>query len=172
MTEPAATSPVVWKAAARTVVVAVLLVGAFAVLPLRDDRWWLGLGIGLAMVAALVPWAVGRVRHVAEADRPLVVAVAALLQLLTVLVVGFAAAYYALNHDGTQMLGLETRVDAVYFTVTTLSTVGFGDVVAVGQGARVLVTIQILFNLVFVGTAARVLLSAARRGQDAPALER
>jgi voltage-gated potassium channel Kch len=157
MARPASTSSL----AGRTVALAVVLVGAFVVLPLRGDRWWLGTAAGVVLLGALVPWTVRRAREVAAAERPVAAAVATLLQLLTILVIGFAATYYALAHDGTQMRGLETRVDAVYFTVTTLSTVGFGDITATGQAARVVVTVQILFTLVFVGTAVRVLSSVA-----------
>jgi hypothetical protein len=56
---------------------------------------------------------------------------------------------------------MSTRIDAVYFTVTTLSTVGFGDVHAVGQAARLVVTGQILVNLAFLGIVVRVLARAA-----------
>lgn len=52
--------------------------------------------------------------------------------------------------------------DALYFTLATLATVGYGDVHAVGQAARIAVTGQILFNLVFVGVAVAVLGSAVR----------
>ena len=45
---------------------------------------------------------------------------------------------------------LETRTDALYFTVATLGTVGYGDVHPVGQMARIFATAQIVFDLVFV----------------------
>lgn len=47
--------------------------------------------------------------------------------------------------------------------MTTLATVGFGDVHATGQLARALVTAQIAFNLVFVGALASVLTTRIRR---------
>ena len=49
---------------------------------------------------------------------------------------------YGINRSGTQIPGLETRLDSIYFTVTTLSTVGFGDIAAHSQGARAVVTVQ------------------------------
>ena len=52
---------------------------------------------------------------------------------------------------------LRTKTDALYFTVTTLATVGFGDVHPTGQVARAIVTAQIVFNLVFLGSLARLL---------------
>ena len=52
------------------------------------------------------------------------VGVEAIVLLVAMLVLGFAAVYYAMDADQGQFAGLATRVDSVYFTVTTLSTVG------------------------------------------------
>ena len=57
--------------------------------------------------------------------------------LLTILMTGFAAVYYGMNHAHDQFRGLDTRIDGIYFTVTTLSTVGYGDITAVSQTGRV-----------------------------------
>lgn len=75
-----------------------------------------------------------------------------LVLLLELVVVAFALAYYvvAINTTG-QFSGIETRIDALYFTMTTMATVGFGDVLAEGQVARALVTGHMVFNLVFIG---------------------
>ena len=54
-----------------------------------------------------------------------------------------------------QIDGLETRTDALYFTLSTMATVGFGDVHAVGQLARVTVSFMIVFNIVVVAALAR-----------------
>jgi voltage-gated potassium channel len=47
--------------------------------------------------------------------------------------------------------------------MSTLGTVGFGDIHATGQLARGLVTPQIVFNLVFVGTLASLVTTQVRR---------
>jgi hypothetical protein len=140
-----------------------LLVGAYAVLPLQGGRWWLGAAIGAAVLAATIPLTVHRLRAVLGSDQPALEALSAIVVLLTMLVVGFAAIYFAMDRDHGQFTGLDTRVDAIYFTVTTLSTVGFGDITAASQTARLVVTMQIVFNLVFVGIAVRVLVGAARQ---------
>jgi voltage-gated potassium channel len=71
--------------------------------------------------------------------------------------------FYLLNAQNPEQLeGLSTRVDALYFTMSTLTTVGFGDVHATGQAARIMVVIQMAFNLVFVATAAAVLSARIR----------
>jgi len=50
-----------------------------------------------------------------------------------------------------------TRVDALYFAMTVFTTVGFGDIAARSQVARVVVIVQMLADLVYVGLLARVL---------------
>lgn len=78
-------------------------------------------------------------------------------------VVGFALGFYILSErDPSQVVGLETRLDALYFTMTTLTTVGYGDIYASGQTARALVLVQMIFNVVFVAAAATLLSSRIR----------
>ena len=57
------------------------------------------------------------------------------------------------------------KIGALYFTVTVFSTVGFGDITAKTDLARTLVTIQMLFNLVVIGLAAKVVFGAVDVGQ-------
>ena len=53
---------------------------------------------------------------------------------------------------------------ALYFTVTVFATVGFGDIVAQTNGMKLLVTLQMLLDLVVLGLVIRLLTSAAQRG--------
>ncbi|UGT64476.1 potassium channel family protein [Nocardia asteroides] len=88
-----------------------------------------------------------------------------ILLLLTVTVVFFALTYYLLaKNDPGQFDGLVTRTDALYYTIVTLGTVGFGDVHAVGQTARVVTMLQIVFDLVVVGILLAVATGAITRG--------
>ena len=81
-----------------------------------------------------------------------------LLFLVYVVVPMFALGYLGLEKaDPGQFDELATKTDSLYFTVSTLATVGFGDVHAVGQLARAVVIVQIAFNLVFVGTLVSLL---------------
>lgn len=61
----------------------------------------------------------------------------------------------------TQPLDRDT---ALYFTVTVFATVGFGDIVAASNAMKLLVTLQMLLNLVVFGLVIRVISSAAQRG--------
>ena len=62
-----------------------------------------------------------------------------------------------------QFVGLETKTDALYFALTTLTTIGFGDVSAEGQLARGLVIVQMLFNVIVLTAAARTAIRAVTR---------
>ena len=117
--------------------------------------------VGVSMLGwAIVTQLRRHIRNSAEENIP------TLLMLLALVAVVFALGYYVLEeHSPGQMSGLSTRTDALYFTVATLTTVGYGDVHAVGQVARSLVTLQLLFDVVFVGalvsTVVRTLRSKA-----------
>ena len=105
-----------------------MLTLGYALLPLRGERWWIGAAVGVAAIVGIVPITIRRFHAVRRAEQPVLVAVEAIVLLVTMLVLGFAAVYYAMDADQGQFDGLDTRLDSVYFTVTTLSTVGFGDI--------------------------------------------
>jgi hypothetical protein len=86
----------------------------------------------------------------------------AIIALIVVSLVVFSAAYEGLALAGHQFSGLRTRLDALYFTMVTLSTVGFGDVTATGQAARAVVVVQIVYNFVFLTTGASALVQQMR----------
>jgi voltage-gated potassium channel len=102
-------------------------------------------------------WAiVGQVRHqlVSASDA----GIQSLVMLLELVAVVFALGYYVLELSAPgEVAGLQTRTDALYFTVSTVATVGYGDVHAVGQLARGLVIVQIVFDVVFVAALVTLL---------------
>ena len=142
-----------------------LIVAYFAV-PLGHDvpTWRLLFGIALTFVAVSSAGLiiVRQVRfQVSGVGR--VVRIQGLLLLLEIVVVAFATAYYMLAESSShQMAGVDTRLDSLYFTIVTMATVGYGDVHAVGQFARGLVTVQIVFNLIFVGALTSLVTSRMR----------
>ncbi len=80
--------------------------------------------------------------------------------LLEIAVLAFALTYYSIaEHRPDEFHGMHTRLDALYFTVTTTTTVGFGDINAAGQLSRALVVVQIAFNVVFLAAASRLVSS-------------
>ena len=59
-----------------------------------------------------------------------------------------------------------TRTDSLYFTVTVFATVGFGDITATSQVARLIVTAQMILDLIVLGLGIRVFLGAVQRGRQ------
>ena len=86
-----------------------------------------------------------------------------LVSILALVVVAFASVYFLLNRsDPGQVAGLTTRLDSMYFTLTTLVTVGYGDVHPQGQAARGIACLQFVFNAVFVVGLVRAMLYQAQ----------
>ena len=56
-----------------------------------------------------------------------------------------------------------TRTVSLYFTVTTFSTVGYGDITAASQAARLVVTAQMILDLLVLGLGIRVFIGGATR---------
>jgi hypothetical protein len=55
---------------------------------------------------------------------------------------------------------------ALYLVITVFSTVGFGDITPESNGARILISIQMLLDLIVIGAVVRLLVSAAKSGLD------
>lgn len=85
--------------------------------------------------------------------------VSTLLIVVNIVIAFFSLIYYAM---ADQFSGLDSRLDGLYFSVTTLCTVGFGDITAVSQTARAIVTVQMVFDLVVVTSALSIIVSAVR----------
>lgn len=145
----------------RSIAVPTSLVVLYFAVP-SDGRWlWPAILLAVAAVVAIVPITVRRIEMIQRSDHPMADALEAVALMVSLLLVSFSAAYYSLARNTDQFPGLETRIDAFYFTVTTLATVGFGDLVPVGQGARAMVAVQILLNLSVIGGSIRVVAGAA-----------
>ncbi|MET9634497.1 potassium channel family protein, partial [Lentzea sp. NPDC006480] len=76
----------------------------------------------------------------------------------------FANAFFLLaRHQPGSFNCSLSRTDALYFVVTVFATVGFGDIVPVSPLARVIVTAQMIGDLLVLGVALKVILLAVRR---------
>jgi voltage-gated potassium channel len=74
----------------------------------------------------------------------------------------FASAYLIIADVPGEMTGLRTPLDALYFTMTTIMTIGFGDIAAEGQIARGAVLLQMFFSVVVLTASVRLLSSLVR----------
>lgn len=77
----------------------------------------------------------------------------------------FAGTYFYLErHAATDFNVPMTRFDALYFTISVLSGVGFGDIVPRSELAREIVTLQMIGDLILLGVAARMVIDAMNEG--------
>jgi hypothetical protein len=152
-----------WKRWARLAVVLALVLVLYFTVPVSfeiSSGDVVQLVVSLAALSLLAILVLVEVRHqLLEVDRRIDGLVIALM----IAVLGFALGFYVLaQRNPGQIVDLHTRIDALYFTMATLLTIGYGDVHAAGQAARTLVLIQMVFNVVIVATAASTITTRIR----------
>ena len=142
----------------RGLVVTTVLVVLYYLLPLDrplDTGTAVRLLIGLLVFAGLTVW---QVRAITGSRYPGLRAAEALGLIVPLYLLLFASTYYLMERASaanfTQPL---TRTDALYFSVTVFTTVGFGDITAKSETARVVLIVQMLADLALLGAGARVL---------------
>lgn len=152
----------------RSAAVAVVLVALYYLLPLEHVRNTTAtLVVGLLILVGVTAW---QLRAIVTNRAPAVRAVEALAMTLPLFLLLFATVYFTMagadpaNFTSHTM----TRTDALYFTVTVFATVGFGDITAVSQAARLVVTAQMLLDLLVLGLIVRAFMGAVRLGKRQP----
>jgi len=143
------------------------LVVVFALAPISTNRWWLGVVVGLLVVAGSVPLTVKRVKGVSATHSPYLEASLAILMMVAMVIIGFASMYTAMSRHHQEFTGIHTKLDAIYFTVTTLATVGYGDLAPGGQLARAIAITQMIVDILVIGVAARLAMRVASRETEA-----
>ena len=84
--------------------------------------------VATVAVAAMMVWQVNAILH---AELPQLRAIDALAVSVSLMAVLFAATYESLSlHDPGSFTEVLNRTDALYFTFTTLTTIGYGDITA------------------------------------------
>lgn len=162
-----------WKRGLRLALLLVAVLVLYFVVPVSTEvrgAEWVRIVVSLLAFGLLTVLVLHQVQlQIQDPDRRIDGLVVALL----VGVTGFAYAFYVIElHHPEQFAGMETRIDALYYTMTTLLTIGYGDVNAVGQAARALVLVQMVFNVVVIATAATTLSNQVRVRAAARAEER
>lgn len=145
-----------------SVIVLVVLYGALPV-PHRTDAGVLAeLTIGLMVFAAVLGW---EVLKVMGAEHPELRAAEALAIAVPVVLIVFAFTYLSLSRNFPDSFSERLdHVGAMYFTLTVVSTVGFGDIVAKTHAARILVSFQIILDFVLLVGIVRAVFFAAQVG--------
>ena len=119
--------------------------------------------LGISLVVVVVGTVIS-IQYVLRARYPMLRVFEVLAVVVALVLASFASAYAYLSHvDSDAFSEVLTRTDALYFSITTATTVGFGDISASTEGARIVVMLQMITNVVVLGVAARSLLYAARK---------
>jgi hypothetical protein len=139
-----------------------LMLAVYWLAPVQDAvnvGWLLRLLCGLAITAGFLAW---QVRAIQRVNRPLIRAVHALVSSILMFFIVFALTYLGMSHAHPHSFSQPlNKVGALYFTVTTFATVGYGDIVPTTNATRVISTIQMLLDLLVIATTARLLFRTA-----------
>ena len=119
---------------------------------------------GLLVFVGITVW---QVRTITGSRYPGLKAAQALGLILPLYLLVFASTYYVMERVSAANFSQPlTKTDALYFTVTVFSTVGFGDITPKSEPARIVLIVQMLGDLAVLGPGVRVLLGAVRRGRQ------
>jgi voltage-gated potassium channel len=143
------------------------LVAIYYLLPLDRSSTWAAVTILATGLAVLVGLVVYQVRWILRSRFPGLRGVEALATSLPLFLLLFASTYVVLAALSAGNFSEPLRrSDALYFTVTVFSTVGFGDITAKTEAARLVVTGQMIVDLVAIGLAVKVIVGAVRQGRQ------
>ena len=106
-----------------------------------------------------------QVRAITRSHYPGLRAIEALAVSVPLFLLLFAAVYFAMSIDDAANFNIQglTRIDTLYFAVTVFSTVGFGDISAASEPGRLIVTVQMILNLLVLGAGIRIFIGAGSR---------
>jgi ion channel len=150
----------------RSLVTTVVLVVLYYQLPLNHVRNVpVTLVVGLVILAVVT---VAQLQMIGRSAFPAIRAIEALAATIPLFLLLFASAYVVMA--GTNPANFSThpltRTDGLYFTVTVFATVGFGDITATSQTARLVVTVQMLLDLAALGLVVRAFVSAVQSARQ------
>jgi voltage-gated potassium channel len=137
------------------------IIGMYYLLPLSARN--LGAGSILLLILAAIAFGAvlaWQVREIFRAEMPGLRAVQAIVVAAPLFITGYAALYVILSESVGGFTEQLTRTSALYFTVVVFSSVGFGDITPKSDVSRLVVTSQMLADLVFVAVVVRLFFGA------------
>jgi voltage-gated potassium channel len=166
--EPRTRRKLITAALLRALLTATLLIALYYALPM-DEKWSLSEGVrlvvGLALMAVVITW---QIRTVLRSRFPGIRAIEALAVTVPLFLLFFASTYFLISSNGSGNFSQEnlSRTDSLYFATTTFATVGYGDITATSQSTRLVVTFQMILDLLILGLGVRAFVGAVRLGQQ------
>jgi voltage-gated potassium channel len=148
----------------RSLLTATVLVVVYYILPVAE-RWHMSAALrlvgGLAVFFAVLGW---QIRIVVKSPYPVIRAIETLAIAVPLFLLIFAGTYFWMSADALGNFNQESlsRSDTLYFAVSTFATVGFGDITATSQIARLVVTFQMILDLLILGVGVNAIVGLAR----------
>jgi hypothetical protein len=140
----------------------VLLVGYYQI-PFHNDYGGAVLVRLILAVVVFIAILAVNVQRITKAELPELRAVEALAVSFPLLIVLFSSIYLTLSQKSPNTFSVPLdHTGSLYFTMTTFSTVGYGDIVPKTDGARIIVMFQFISDLVFIGVVVRLLTTVAQ----------
>jgi hypothetical protein len=145
---------------------AAALIALYYLLPLDHSSTAAAVTMLLAGLVAFVALVAFQVRLILRSRFPGLRAAEALGTSVPLFVLLFASTYVVLGAISAGNFGGSlSHTDGLYFAVTVFSTVGFGDITAKTQTARLVVTGQMITDLIILGLAVKVIVGAVKHGR-------
>jgi 4-amino-4-deoxy-L-arabinose transferase-like glycosyltransferase len=154
--------------AARVILAVGALLLVYFMVPLQaSDNLPLGLLAAVLGVTVFAAIFVRQVRRIRNARYPMLRAIEAVALVATLFVVVLSGVHYGLaQSDPSAYSEPLSRLDAMYFVVTTLATVGFGDITPTSEVTRAVTTVQMVLGVALLGAGVKVLLGVANEVAD------
>lgn len=144
-------------------VVAVTLL-VYALVPIGRETALAFAAIALLGMVILSTVFVRQLTRIARSATPMAAAIEALALVFGMFLALFAFLYVSLDANSTGSFTQPIdKMGGVYFSVTVLATVGFGDIAPVTNSARLAVTAQMVLDLILIGAAVKLLGASARQ---------
>jgi Ion channel len=144
-----------------------VLVTIYFLLPLDNSALWFAVTLLVIGLAALIGLVAFQVRAIGGSRYPGLRALEALAVTIPLFLLLFASTYLVLAANSARSFSQPmNHTDALYFTVTVFSTVGFGDITAKTEAARLVVTGQMIVDLVAIALAVKVIVGAVKQGRQ------
>jgi hypothetical protein len=151
------------------VLIVAVLLAAYLWVPIRNDSPVVSAVTWAALLAlvAVVGVFVHQTRRINRSTYPLLAGAETLIVVLAIFLIGFAFVYLAMSTSAPDTFSEPlNRAGALYFAITVLSTVGFGDITPKSDPSRWLVSAQMLIDIALLAGVVRLIVGIARRADE------
>lgn len=157
------------RSIARLVLGIAVLLAAYLLVPVQQESTAVSAVTWAALLAlvGLVGVFAHQMRRINRSRYPLMAGAESLIFVLAIFLIGFAFVYLVMSTSAPDTFSEPlNRTGALYFAITVLSTVGFGDITPRSDPSRWLVSAQMLIDIGLIAGALKLLFGIARRADQ------